>query len=95
MRRASVARTHPGCSNHGKCPALGTTFRKARGQSSTVARAAWPQGIGLPAPAITWVIVGLTTLLQRSTPAELQGRVYAAADAVITVPHDLDRTRGP
>ena len=36
-------------------------------------------GLSLP-----WVIVGLTTLMQRSTPPELQGRVYAAADAMIT-----------
>ena len=41
-------------------------------------------GLSLP-----WVIVGLTTLLQRSTPADLQGRVYAAADAVITLPQTI------
>jgi len=39
--------------------------------------------------SLPWVIVGLTTLVQRSTPPELQGRVYAAADAVITVPQTI------
>lgn len=41
-------------------------------------------GLSLP-----WVLVGLTTLLQRSTPAELQGRAYAAADALITTPQTI------
>ena len=41
-------------------------------------------GLSLP-----WVIVGLTTLVQRSTPSELQGRVYAAADALITTPQTI------
>ncbi len=41
-------------------------------------------GVSLP-----WVIVGLTTLVQRSTPRELQGRVYAAADALITTPQTV------
>jgi MFS family permease len=41
-------------------------------------------GLSLPV-----VIVGLTTLMQRSTPPELQGRVYAAADAMITLPQTI------
>lgn len=41
-------------------------------------------GLSLP-----WVIVGLTTLMQRATPAELQGRVYAAAEALITTPQTI------
>lgn len=41
-------------------------------------------GLSMP-----WVLVGLTTLLQRSTPGELQGRVYAAADALITTPQTI------
>jgi MFS family permease len=35
------------------------------------------------------LIVGLMTLLQRRTPNELQGRVSAAADTLITVPQTL------
>jgi hypothetical protein len=35
------------------------------------------------------VIVSLTTLVQRSTPSELQGRAYAAADALITTPQTI------
>jgi MFS family permease len=41
-------------------------------------------GVSLP-----WVIVSLTTLLQRATPPELQGRVYAAAEALITTPQTI------
>ena len=36
--------------------------------------------------AIPWLVVGLITLGQRLTPPELQGRVYAAFDTIITVP---------
>jgi hypothetical protein len=46
-------------------------------------------GLSLP-----WVIVGLTTLLQRMTPSELQGRVYAAADALITTPQTISIAAG-
>jgi Na+/melibiose symporter-like transporter len=41
-------------------------------------------GVSLP-----WVIVSLITLLQRSTPSALQGRAYAAADALITTPQTI------
>jgi MFS family permease len=44
--------------------------------------------------ALPWVIVGLTTLVQRMTPSELQGRVYAAADAVITAPQTISIAAG-
>jgi hypothetical protein len=40
------------------------------------------------------VLVGLTTLVQRATPPELQGRVYAAADAVITTPQTMSIAAG-
>jgi MFS family permease len=46
-------------------------------------------GLSLP-----WVIVGLTTLVQRATPPGLQGRVYAAADAAITVPQTISIALG-
>jgi MFS family permease len=46
-------------------------------------------GVVLFGFSLPWVIVGLTTLLQRLTPPELQGRVYAAADAVITTPQAI------
>jgi MFS family permease len=41
-------------------------------------------GVSLP-----WLVVGFTTLVQRVTPAELQGRVYAAADALVTTPQTI------
>jgi hypothetical protein len=40
VRRFSAARTHPGVSSQGKCPAAGTMVRNARGDSSALARAA-------------------------------------------------------
>ncbi len=46
-------------------------------------------GLSLP-----WVIVGLTTLVQRMTSSELQGRVYAAADALITTPQTISIAAG-
>ncbi len=46
-------------------------------------------GVLLTGLSISWVIVALMTLLQRSTPAHLQGRVYAAADALITTPQTI------
>jgi MFS family permease len=44
--------------------------------------------------SMPWVIVGLTTLVQRLTPPELQGRVYAAADALITTPQTISIALG-
>jgi MFS family permease len=44
--------------------------------------------------SLPWVIVGLTTLLQRSTPTELRGRAYAAADALITTPQTISIAAG-
>jgi MFS family permease len=46
-------------------------------------------GVMLFGLSLPWAIVGLTTLVQRLTPPELQGRVYAAADAVITTPQTI------
>jgi MFS family permease len=51
-------------------------------------------GVVLFGFSLPWVLVGLTTLLQRLTPRELQGRVYAAADAVITAPQTLSIALG-
>ena len=41
-------------------------------------------GIGLP-----WIVVGAYTMLQRRTPLELQGRVSAAADTILSTPQIL------
>ena len=38
-------------------------------------------GLGLP-----WVVVGAYTMLQIRTPFELQGRVSAAADTILSTP---------
>jgi uncharacterized membrane protein YfcA len=43
-------------------------------------------GIALVGMSIPWVIVGIYTVLQLRTPNELQGRVYSAADTVLSVP---------
>lgn len=51
-------------------------------------------GVLLCGLSLPWVIVGLTTLVQRTTPSELQGRVYAAADALITTPQTISIVAG-
>jgi MFS family permease len=44
--------------------------------------------------AIAWVVVGLITLVQRLTPPDLQGRVYAAVETLITTPQTLSIALG-
>lgn len=51
-------------------------------------------GVVLFGFSLPWVLVGLTTLLQRLSPPELQGRVYAAADAIITTPQTISIALG-
>jgi MFS family permease len=46
-------------------------------------------GAGLP-----WAIVGFATAVQRRTPAHLQGRAYAAADALVTTPQTISIAAG-
>ena len=46
-------------------------------------------GIGVP-----WVLVALFTLLQRSTPAALQGRVYSAVEVLVGVPQMISIAAG-
>jgi MFS family permease len=44
--------------------------------------------------AIAWLVVGLITLTQRLTPPQLQGRVYAAAETLITTPQTISIALG-
>ncbi len=44
--------------------------------------------------AIPWLVVGLITLSQRLTPPDLQGRVYAAAETLITTPQTISIALG-
>jgi MFS family permease len=44
--------------------------------------------------AIPWLVVGLISLAQRVTPPELQGRVYAAVEFLITTPQTLSIALG-
>ena len=44
--------------------------------------------------AIPWIVVGLITLAQRLTPPDLQGRVYAATDTLITTPQTISIALG-
>ena len=46
-------------------------------------------GAGLP-----WVVVGFGTALQRRTPADLQGRVYSAADTMVGTPQTISIALG-
>jgi MFS family permease len=51
-------------------------------------------GAGLFGISIPWLAVGFTTLLQRSTPDRLQGRVFAAAGTLVTVPQTVSIALG-
>jgi hypothetical protein len=46
-------------------------------------------GVILFGLSIPWIVVAFTTLIQRHTPAELQGRVYSAADTLVTTPQTI------
>jgi Na+/melibiose symporter-like transporter len=46
-------------------------------------------GVVLFGLSLPWLVVALSTLLQRLTPAELQGRAYSAVDALIGPPQIL------
>jgi len=46
-------------------------------------------GIILFGAALPWLVVGLITLAQRLTPPGLQGRVYAAAEVLVTTPQTV------
>ena len=46
-------------------------------------------GIALLGISLPWVIVGIYTVLQVETPDDLQGRVYSAADTVLSVPQTV------
>jgi predicted MFS family arabinose efflux permease len=46
-------------------------------------------GLGLP-----WIVVALLTLLQRSTPPQLQGRAFAAAELATGAPQTLSIALG-
>lgn len=46
-------------------------------------------GMALLGLSLPWVVVGFYTLLQLRTPNELQGRVYSAADTVLSVPQTV------
>jgi MFS family permease len=51
-------------------------------------------GVAVLGVAIPWLVVAFMTLLQRQTPAELQGRAYAAADALVTTPQTISIALG-
>jgi MFS family permease len=51
-------------------------------------------GLVLFGAAIPWLVVGLMTLAQRLTPPQLQGRVFAAAEVLITTPQTLSIALG-
>src|ERR1700733_3858536 len=44
--------------------------------------------------AIPWLVVALISLAQRVTPPELQGRVYAAVETLITTPQTISIALG-
>jgi MFS family permease len=67
---------------------LGTTLQTS-GSLPVVVSGLILFGIGVP-----WVLVALFTLLQRSTPAALQGRVYSAVEVLVGVPQMVSIAAG-
>jgi MFS family permease len=67
---------------------LGTTLQTS-GSLAVVLAGLILFGIGVP-----WVLVALFTLLQRSTPAPLQGRVYSAVEVLVGVPQMVSIAAG-
>jgi hypothetical protein len=51
-------------------------------------------GLVLFGTGIPWIVVALYTLLQRTTPGPLQGRVYAAVEVSVGVPQTLSIALG-
>jgi asparagine N-glycosylation enzyme membrane subunit Stt3 len=51
-------------------------------------------GVILFGVSVPWLVVGFTTLLQRLTPPDLQGRIYAAADTLVTTPQTISIAAG-
>ncbi len=67
---------------------LGTTLQ-ASGSLAVVLVGLVLFGVGVPS-----VLVALFTLLQRSTPAALQGRVYSAVEVLVGVPQMISIAAG-
>ena len=67
---------------------LGTTLQTS-GSLPVVLAGLVLFGIGVP-----WVLVALFTLLQRSTPGALQGRVYSAVEVLVGVPQMVSIAAG-
>lgn len=51
-------------------------------------------GAGFLGISLPWVVVGIYTALQLQTPDRLQGRVYSAADTVLSVPQTFSIALG-
>lgn len=51
-------------------------------------------GVILFGASLPWIIVGAVSLLQRLTPAPLQGRAYAALDLLVTTPQTVSIALG-
>jgi hypothetical protein len=51
-------------------------------------------GIGVAGVGLPWAIVAFGTALQTRTPADLQGRVYSAADTIVSLPQTISIALG-
>jgi len=51
-------------------------------------------GIVIAGAGLPWIVVGFGTALQRRTPAHLQGRVYSAADTMVSTPQTVSIALG-
>jgi MFS family permease len=46
-------------------------------------------GIAIAGAGLSWALIGFGTTIQQRTPLDLQGRVYSAAELVLSVPQTL------
>jgi MFS family permease len=51
-------------------------------------------GVAVAGLGISWIVVGFYTSIQRRTPADIQGRVYSAADMVVSAPQTVSIALG-
>src|SRR5204862_6244054 len=51
-------------------------------------------GVAVAGAGVAWLIVGFATSVQTRTPDRLQGRVFSAADAIISTPQTVSIALG-
>jgi MFS family permease len=85
------------CRHTGEGVLVGVGMAVFAGSALLLASATVPVvliGEALLGAALPWMVVGVTTLLQRTTPTHLLGRAYSAADMLLAAPQTLSIATG-